>query len=549
MATFYKYKEREDISKSMIDWSGLTKEISDNLIKEKNRRDNLKLELEQDQLQKIKAVEEFTRGLDPSMNQKMIEISDQYKDFLLMNHRLMKQGLVSVNDTKIKKQGAIDTFNAINDAATQYNQKISEFIDTGGSLNEYMALHAAEGLNLSNSELVIDDMGRGTFIKIDENGNEIAIPATTFSTLLNTKYDVFDAPAAFDKVTENLATYTIAQSGYRSVTDFRQNKELYNGWLNNSVKSILSGDKKIAEVASAFNIDITRDKEEAKRDGLILSEYKNGKLVFNVDYVKDKVENIVKNGIESRIDRIEKETPKRESSSRPSDKSIGFDREASSLYNLSTRAARGESVAFDQIEGRLYFVTDEKGNKKSVKLSRPTLTDDGNILITDANGREILNIPSGPDASLAIANIIRSGESADTVQSLFEQGERLSSGKLPPLKSDVEERTALVSALSDMPVNEDAALKWLESNLPTDIKVDIPWAMGDYIRLTKGQDSVKFETKDIDGIKNWLDKYDATPMTTGNKGNKGNKGKRTIAQIMKEDGVSRKEAIKIFKNQ
>lgn len=332
MATFYKYKEREDISKSMIDWSGLTKEISDNLIKEKNRRDNLKLELEQDQLQKIKAVEEFTRGLDPSMNQKMIEISNQYKDFLLMNHRLMKQGLVSVNDTKIKKQGAIDTFNAINDAATQYNQKISEFIDTGGSLNEYMALHAAEGLNLSNSELVIDDMGRGTFIKIDENGNEIAIPASTFSTLLNTKYDVFDAPAAFDKVTENLATYTIAKSGYRSVTDFRQNKELYNGWLNNSVKSILSGDKKIAEVASAFNIDITRDKEEAKRDGLILSEYKNGKLVFNVDYVKDKVENIVKNGIESRIDRIEKQTPYRPTSAEISSRAgRKADKEVSSL--------------------------------------------------------------------------------------------------------------------------------------------------------------------------------------------------------------------------
>ena len=50
MATFYKYKERDDISKSMIDWSGITKEISDNLMKEKNRRDDLKQKLEEDQL-------------------------------------------------------------------------------------------------------------------------------------------------------------------------------------------------------------------------------------------------------------------------------------------------------------------------------------------------------------------------------------------------------------------------------------------------------------------------------------------------------------------
>ena len=46
MATYYSYKDR-DIDKSTIDWSGLTKTISDNLMNEKKRRENLKLEIEE----------------------------------------------------------------------------------------------------------------------------------------------------------------------------------------------------------------------------------------------------------------------------------------------------------------------------------------------------------------------------------------------------------------------------------------------------------------------------------------------------------------------
>ncbi len=44
MATYYKYKER-DLDKSMIDWSGLTKTISDNLLKEKADREKESLSL------------------------------------------------------------------------------------------------------------------------------------------------------------------------------------------------------------------------------------------------------------------------------------------------------------------------------------------------------------------------------------------------------------------------------------------------------------------------------------------------------------------------
>ena len=311
MATFYKYKERDDISKSMIDWSGLTKNISDNLMAEKNRRDQIKQELEEDQLNKIKTVEEFTKGLDPSMNQAMIKVAQQYKDYLLTRHRLMKQGLVSVNDTKIKKQGAIDTFNSINNAAKDYNEKMAEIIETGGKLNDFLAIKNAEILNIADSQLVIDDMGRGTFIKIDEDGNELAMPANSFGTILNTKFDRFDDITELNNVTKDLATYTIAESGYRSVTDFRQNKKIYDKWMNGTIDRILNSPKRTAEVASDFSdIDATTNKEKAKAEGLILFESKNGKWFTNTEYVEKKVREDLRVAIEARVDRIERQTPR-----------------------------------------------------------------------------------------------------------------------------------------------------------------------------------------------------------------------------------------------
>ena len=333
MATFYKYKERDDISKSMIDWSGITKEISDNLMKEKNRRDDLKQKLEEDQLNKIKAVEEFTQGLDPSMNQTMMKVSQQYKDYLLSSHKLMKSGFVSVNDTKIRKQGAIDTFNSIDDAAKNYNEKMSEIINTGGNLNEFFAKYAAEALDIANSELVIDNMGRGTFIKLDEDGNEVAIPAQGFATLLNTKYDRFDANSAFDNATKNIAETTIAKSGYFSVTDFRQKEKLYNEWLENSTKYILNSDKKIAEVAAdLLHIDVVKDKYLAEEEGLMYSEWNGVKMTINTEFVKDKVKSAVQNGLNSRLDHIENRTPYRPTASEISS-SAGkkVDKEVSSL--------------------------------------------------------------------------------------------------------------------------------------------------------------------------------------------------------------------------
>ncbi len=311
MATFYKYKDREDITKSMIDWSGITKEISDNLMKEKDRRDTLKAKIEEDQLQKLNAVEAYAKGLDPTMNQSMMKIAQNYKDYLLNSHKLMKQGLVSVADTKIQKQGAIDTFNAINDTVKGYNEKIGGFIEAGGTLNQYLASNVARALDISKSQLVIDKMGRGSFVTMDEDGNEIVVPATSLGTILNKKYKKFDTTAEVVNVVKAIADdWTITDGAYRSVNDLRQRKE-YESILNAKVESILNTDDRVVEAAAdMMNMEITQDRKlyESEPDKYILSEMKGGKIKLSAN--REAVSKRLYDNIDAAIGRTEKETPK-----------------------------------------------------------------------------------------------------------------------------------------------------------------------------------------------------------------------------------------------
>lgn len=313
MATFYKYKDREDISKSMIDWSGITKEISDNLMKEKDRRDALKAKIEEDQLQKLKAVDEYSKGIDPTMNQAMLKVAQNYRDYLVNSHRLMKQGLVSVADTKIQKQGAMDTFNSINDAVKGYNEKIGAIAEAGGTLNDYLASNIARALDISKSQLVIDKMGRGSFVTMDEDGNEIVLPATSLGSVLNKKFNRFNTTTEVVNVVKGIGDWVKSSAGgYKSVNDFRQRgDEFYKKTLNAKVDSILNSEDRVVEAAAdMMGMKITNDRKlyESQPDKYILSEMKGGKIKLSAN--KEVVSKHLYDQIDAAIGRTEKEIPR-----------------------------------------------------------------------------------------------------------------------------------------------------------------------------------------------------------------------------------------------
>lgn len=389
MATFFKYKERDDISKSMIDWSGLTKQISDNLVEEKNRRDKTKFELEEDQLNKLKTVEEFTKGLDPDMNQKMMEMAQNYKDYLMQQHEMMKRGLISVNDTKLSKQGAMDTFNAINDVTKVYNEKMQTFIDKGGNVNEFIAESAARVLNIADSTLVIDPKtGRGSFVTTDESGNEIAIPATGFNNVLNDVYERFDTTAQITNAIKNAGTWVEAASAYSSVKDLRNNPE-YKKWKEARINSMLSNDKLIVSAAAdALGMKPTFDKELAKTDEYFLAENKGGKVVFDTKGIREKVAEKLDSEIEIAIDReVARSAPPRATSE---ELRAGRDaRTEKETFNLITKALKGDSTALQSLANTYGFqsISDAGSGKfKIVDQNGTTRTIDTRGGIQNAGG-------------------------------------------------------------------------------------------------------------------------------------------------------------------
>jgi hypothetical protein len=358
MATFFKYKERDDISKSMIDWSGLTKKISDDLVGEKSRRDELKFKIEQDQQEKLKAVENVYQGIDPTMNQKMIELANNYKDYLVQQHDLMKRGLISVNDTKITKQGAIDTFNAINDVAKGYGEKMQTLIDKGGNANEFIAEKLAGVLNIANSTLIIDPKsGRGTFVTTDESGNEIAIPATAFSNVLNQTYERFDDKKVVADAVKNLGDYIKADSAYLSISDVRQNKPYYDEWKSTQINSILSNDNNVISAAADYlGMFPTIDKELVKNepDKYFLAEAKGEKIVFNTEGLRDKIAKKLDADIEVAVSREEKRTaPPQMSTAEIAAR--GADKTEKETFESITAALQGDRAALQELSNQYGF--------------------------------------------------------------------------------------------------------------------------------------------------------------------------------------------------
>ena len=111
MANYYGYKERTDPTKSLINWSGITKEITDGLYAESKRREEEKFTLDENYIKQLNELNDYSQGLNPSVNQAMLGYVQNYRDYLLENHKMMKQGVISVNDSKIAKQGSLDSFN------------------------------------------------------------------------------------------------------------------------------------------------------------------------------------------------------------------------------------------------------------------------------------------------------------------------------------------------------------------------------------------------------------------------------------------------------
>lgn len=268
MATYYKYKER-DLDKSMIDWSGLTKTISDNLLKEKADREKRKFELDQKAEEELNKLRNYEQGLDPTANEFAMKQAQQARAFLMENHKLMKAGLRPVNDSKLIQQRVGDTWSTLSNSLKTYNENFKRLSELDGKGNEAVLKAMSDQLDLKGKQIYYDpNTGAGYYVSVDKNGEidmNTALPIKALTNIQHQEFETIDVNAEAAKVAKNAAQWKTFLTSTTDIKTARLNDN-YKDWINNTTKSALNSDEKIASVLMDYlGIEYDVDGKPSKR--------------------------------------------------------------------------------------------------------------------------------------------------------------------------------------------------------------------------------------------------------------------------------------------
>jgi hypothetical protein len=250
MGTYYGYVNR-DQDKSIIDWAGITKKISDDILAEKNSREARRFELDKTQNEQLRKLDEYTQGIDKTANQAAMEAAQGYRDFLMENHKLMKAGLVSVNDSKIVKENAKSTWGTLNKAFKGHQDAIQAKVDQGGAGNLLLAEKMSTAFDFQNKKIVPSRNGEAVFVNIDPKTGKMDMEtAMPVSGLLNNQqrmWDTIDVQESASKAADAAAIWKKSPTSTLSIKDVRQNPE-FAAWKENSIKAALDTPQRTASV-------------------------------------------------------------------------------------------------------------------------------------------------------------------------------------------------------------------------------------------------------------------------------------------------------------
>lgn len=264
----YGYQER-DLDKTVIDWSGLTKDISDNLNKESNRREELKFQIEKTQSEELQKISEYEQGQDPEANQWAMKQAQQAREFKMMNHKMMKQGFISVNDAKLISQNVMDGWSTLNKGLSTYNENYNKLLEAGGKGNQFLAGELAKFADIKNKSIWNDPKtGVAYFVNVDPETGKLDTsnlrPVKSLTNIQAQKFETIDVEAETAKLAQNTAAYEMALSSTSSLENARKNPA-YLQWRDNSLKSVLSSDQRIASVLMDYlNVDPTSDLNDSE---------------------------------------------------------------------------------------------------------------------------------------------------------------------------------------------------------------------------------------------------------------------------------------------
>ncbi len=258
-----------DQDKAVIDWGGLTKQISDDLLAEKQRRDDSKVFLEQEHAKQLQKINEYEQGLDPQANTWMMEQIQSARNFMMENHRLMKRGIRGVNDKRLVDQNVMNTYTDLNNALKNYNAKIEELSKLPGKANEALIDEMANFAQLRNRKIYNDpNSGSGYLADVDPSTGEInektLMPVRAINGMQQQSFDVINVSDEVNKAVDKMGTFKIAVSSLETLENTRKMPS-YKQFVDDTITSMISNKDKMLSVALDYlDLDYTKDVDDAK---------------------------------------------------------------------------------------------------------------------------------------------------------------------------------------------------------------------------------------------------------------------------------------------
>ena len=277
MSYGYKRSTTEQLQNSVIDWAGITKNVSDRIIKETERRDNLKAELETTYNNQLDTLNDYQQGLDVEANAFMMQQVQNHKAFLKQNHDLMKAGLRSVNDNKLIQTNVSNTWTRLNSAMKGHQEAFKKFSESGKTGDLALAEFLADSINVKDKQIYLSETGEGYLAAVDDKGviDKSSLQAIrSIEQVQASEWDSIDVNAAVIKDANGAAVWKEAFSSTFDVENVRNNPA-FKEWKENTITKSLNNDQRLFSVLTDYmGYDYTYNPDEVDENTVLLKKDK-----------------------------------------------------------------------------------------------------------------------------------------------------------------------------------------------------------------------------------------------------------------------------------
>lgn len=241
--SYFGYKRGDISDESKVDWGQVTRDISKDLMTERQRRIDEKKALEEANRQSVTELKKYDKGDDVSSNEFLYTSAQEGVRFQLQTHKLMKEGKISVEEANRRKLNIKDTWSEVKGNMANVQQSIKKLASLEGNGNAAQLEAYRDALDLKGSKTVYDQNGRGVLVKKDGSTFQFA----NLANLTGQEFNTVDLEDATTRATENVAAFEKYKTALTSVQDPRQQKVM-DGFMDSLVSNILVDKQAMASV-------------------------------------------------------------------------------------------------------------------------------------------------------------------------------------------------------------------------------------------------------------------------------------------------------------